>query len=86
MGLTLWKGNELVSIWVHRQADWKGKPERKFLAGIITMIIYTVIAIYVVHLVVFLIMNSGDLSGFEFPNFRVVVILLGVTFIVARSG
>ena len=85
MGLTLWKGNEFVSVWVHKQADWSGRPEQKFLVGIITMIIYTVIAVYLVHLIVFLILSHGDISNFEYPNFRVVIILVGVTFIIALT-
>ncbi len=85
MGLTLWKGNELVSIWIHRHADWTGKPERKFLFGIITMIVYTIIAIYLVHFIVFMGLYSKPVSEFEAPDFRVVVILLGVTFVVALT-
>jgi len=85
MGLTLWKGNELVSIWVHRKADWTGKPERKFLVGIITMIIYTVITIYLVHFIAFLGLYSEPISEFKAPDFRIVIILLGITFIVALT-
>jgi hypothetical protein len=85
MGLALWKGNEFVSIWVHKHADWKGKPEHKFLIGIVTMIIYTIAAIYLVHYIIYLIWRLQGIDGNMFPNFRIVIILLGVTFIVALT-
>jgi len=83
MGISIWKGNELVSNLVHKSTDWTGKPERKFLVGIIVMVFYTILAIYLIHFIVFLILNAGSLSGFHFPNFRAVVIILGVTFIIS---
>jgi len=85
MGLTLWKGNEILSVWVHKKADWKGKPERKFLAGVILIIVYTLVAIYFVQFVFYFVTHGWDSAGFESPRFREVILLLGVTFIIAFS-
>ncbi len=85
MGLTLWKGNEILSIWVHKKVDWKGKPERKFIVGIILIIVYTVLAIYFVQFVFYFVTNGWDIAGFQAPRFKEIILLLGVTFIIAFS-
>lgn len=83
IGLMLWKGNEFVSEQVYKHLDWKNKPERKFIIGIGVMILYTITAIFFVNFIWFLLWEGGNVADFELPSFRLVAILLGVTFIIA---
>ena len=83
IGLALWKGNELVSNQVYKHVDWKAKPGRKFIIGLIAMIVYSFVAIIIVNFVWFIIWEAGKAGDFEMPRFRLFAIILGVTFIIS---
>ncbi len=82
LGLMLWKGNEWVSEQIHKKADWKKKPEQKFLIGSLVMLLYTSFAIVFVKFVWFIFLDGGKVHDFEMPSFQLFAILLGVTFII----
>ncbi|NJO91189.1 MAG: histidine kinase [Chloroflexia bacterium] len=82
IGITLWKGNEWISIQIHNKADWKKRPERKFGVGVLVMIVYSILAIIFVSFVWFVFWEGGSVTNFEMPSFRLFAILLGVTLII----
>jgi sensor histidine kinase YesM len=82
MGTALWTGNTYVSRFFYKSIELKSKPLRKFILGIIVMLIYTVIAVILVEFLWFITWEGGNLFEFKFPDFQLIVILVGVTFIV----
>ncbi len=42
MWVFLWKGNELISCQIDHSISWINKPGKRFLTGLISMLIYTV--------------------------------------------
>jgi sensor histidine kinase YesM len=82
MGTALWTGNTFVSRLFYKSIELKSKPLRKFILGIVVMLIYTVIAVILVDFLWFITWKGGRFLEFNFPEFQLIAILVGVTFIV----
>ncbi len=52
---TQWKGNELLSDWLDQRISWLADPTKRFLWGILSVLIYTplslVILLYILYLI-----------------------------------
>ena len=48
MWIFMWLGNEYISIWLDEKIPWTNAPNRRFIIGAGAVIIYSVIAAYVV--------------------------------------
>jgi len=83
IGLVLWKGNKFVSDFFFKKVDLSQKPESKFIAGIIIILIYTFIAIIFVNFTWHMLWLGGKISEFKMPPFQLFAILMGVTFIIS---
>jgi sensor histidine kinase YesM len=82
IGTVLWSGNEFLARSIDKLARLKNKPEKKFLIGILFVIIYTFVAIIFVNFVWFIFWEKGNIAEFTMPSFQLFAVLMGVTFII----
>jgi sensor histidine kinase YesM len=82
IGTVLWSGNDFLARIADKQTRLKNKPEKKFLLGILFVIVYTFVAIIFVNFVWFIFWENGKMVDFKIPSFQLFAVLMGVTFII----
>jgi len=84
IGGFLWKGNEMVSHFVHRRIDMDKYPEKSLKWSLIAMFIYTTIAIVAVNYLWWVVLLGKNISYlYSGSGFLTSIIQFGITIIIA---
>jgi len=89
--IVMWKGNELIHIFLDIRLPWLQMPLKRLLVGIILAIVYPVVAMFLINVVFYNLwgLNTGQVNTFwgvlknGIP--AVVITFLVSTFLTARS-
>lgn len=47
MWISLWLGNEYISCWLDEKITWTKEPTKRFVTGILGMLLYTIVSVWV---------------------------------------
>jgi len=78
MWVFLWQGNGHLSDYISSKISWLEAPSKRFIFGIIGVVVYSPIAVYLVYLIILLTVNV-KISDVE----QIALIAIGVTFIIS---
>lgn len=75
----LWKGNSYITIYLSNRVSWTQQPLRRFIVGMVSMIIYTTLIMFLLQYFFFLIgFTSASIAPFGAYLFSI-----GITFFIS---
>lgn len=78
MWVFLWQGNGHLSSYITSKVPWLENPGKRFIIGIIGVVVYSPLAVYLVFLIILWTMNIR-VSGVD----EIALIAIGVTFVIS---
>ena len=84
IGGFLWKGNEMVSHYVHKRIDMDKYPAKSLKWSLIAMFVYTTVAIITINYFWYVVLFGNNISYlFSGSGFLTCIVQFGVTIIIA---
>jgi LytS/YehU family sensor histidine kinase len=81
----MWFGNESISHYLNRKISWTTMPVKRFIAGIVAMVFYTVIATFLLVRLAELIFNVGFGNIINMLYMTVAIAFVITLFMTSRS-
>lgn len=75
----LWKGNSYISIYLSNRVSWTQQPFRRFVVGMVSMIIYTTLIMFLLQYFFFLI----GFTSARIAPFGAYLFSIGITFFIS---